>query len=716
MKDEDSLISNQKKYSEWDEGIFIILLLMIILVPLAFYPHCIPVFNTVKELILQLLTLIGFTLLLLKLIAVGQIDWAKTSLDKTIFFYLVFGSLSLIWSVNIYNSLIALPLFLAGPLLYYIVSQSLKEQTYIDRLLLVIIIVGTAMALYGILQYFGIDFEFWAGNIARNQVFGLFGNVNYFAEFMILPLALSLGLFFSREKIFNRIFLLIALIIMGIALLLTFTRGSLLAIAVTIPVLIFFYYQSAASELGKKHYRRFAFYFLILVIVAAALLYIPHPLNQKGSTLGNLRERVTIESLTSGSSILRRVAIWKFTWMMIEERPLLGSGIGTYGYQSLPYQAEFFAQGNNRDIYPHGFAVQAHNEYLQMWAEMGIIGLLLFLGIIFTYYRNIFINFRKMGEKGKAITISLAGGVTAVLVDALFGFPLQLAASLSLFWIFLGLSSAQINLSQLFGEAEISQKKIKKDESINTKVKVKNNAVNQADKEKELSLSNLSTGNKIKRIFLSILVVALMVVAISFLVRPFMARVYWYYGNQQIVKGNYQEAIKIYEKGLKWNPWQGEMYYDIGNILAKEGLNTPALEYLHRAEKYVDHHNLPQNIAAAYLKKGEVEKAIPYLEKAIKYQQKKEDMLPLQLQLGNLYLTAGDYQNAERQFQSVLQVNPESAEAYYGLAGVYISEGKKEETIAALQKVIELAPESRVAGYAKTMLTKMELEQKEKEQ
>ncbi len=717
MKGEDNLILNQKKYSEGDEGIYIILLLLVILIPLAFYPYCIPVFNPAKDLILQLLTLVGFTLLLLKLIAVGRIVWIKTPLNLPIFLYLVFGSLSLIWSVNIYNSLLALPFFLAGPLLYYIVSQSIKEQKYIDRLLLVIIVVGTGMALYGIFQYFGIDFEFWAGNIARNQVFGLFGNVNYFAEFIILPLALSLGLFLSREKIFNRIFLLIALIIMGIALLLTFTRGSLLAIVVTIPVLIFFYYRSAASELGKKHYRRFAFYFLILVIVAAAVIYIPHPLNQKGSTLGNLRERVTIESITSGSSTLRRMAIWKFTWMMIEERLLLGSGIGTYGYQSLPYQAEFFAQGNNRDIYPHGFAVQAHNEYLQMWAEMGIIGLLLFLGIIFIYYRNIFINFRKMAEKGKAITISLAGGVTAVLVDALFGFPLQLAASLSLFWIFLGLSSAQINLSishpfREFREAEISQKKIKKDESINTKVKVKNNAVNQADKEKELKLSNLSTGNKIKRIFLSILVVALMVVAISFLVRPFMARVYWYYGNQQMVKGNYQEAIKIYESGLKWNPWQGEMYYDIGNILAKEGLNTPALEYLHKAEKYVDHHNLPQNIAAAYLKKGEIEKAIPYLEKAIKYQQKKENRLPLQLQLGNLYLTAGDYQNAERQFKSVLQVNPESAEAYYGLAGVYISEGKKEETIAALQKVIELAPESRVAGYAKTTLTKIELEQK----
>jgi tetratricopeptide (TPR) repeat protein len=500
---------------------------------------------------------------------------------------------------------------------------------------------------------------------------------------------------------------------MGTALLLTFTRGSLLAIAVTIPVLIFFYYRSAASELNKKHYRKIALYFLILVIVAAAVLYIPHPLNQKGSTLGKLKERVTIESITSGSSMLRRVAIWKFTWMMIEDRPLLGSGIGTYGYQSLPYQAEFFAQGNNRDIYPHGFAVQAHNEYLQIWSEMGIIGLLLFLGIIFIYYRNIFINFRKMGEKEKAIIIGLAGAVTAVLVDAIFGFPLQLAASSSLFWIFLGLCSAQINISisclfrpetELVNQhPERKQKKVK-------------NAEDEISRKSDNNTSSGNTIKTIKKIFLSILVIALMIGAISFLIRPFMARVYWYHGNQQIVKGNYQEAIKIYEKGLKWNPWQGEMYYDIGNILANEGLNTPALEYLHKAAKYVDHHNLPQKIAVLYIKKGEIGKAIPYLEKAITYQQKKEDMLPLQLQLGNLYLTIKDYQNAERQFQNVLQINPESAEAYYGLAGAYVNQGKKEETIAALQKVIELAPESRVAGYAKTMLTKIELEQKEKEQ
>jgi hypothetical protein len=69
-------------------------------------------------------------------------------------------------------------------------------------------------------------------------------------------------------------------------------------------VLIFFYYRSAASGIKQKTLQENCFIFLILVIVAAAVLYIPHPLNQKGSTLGKLKERVTIESITSGSSML----------------------------------------------------------------------------------------------------------------------------------------------------------------------------------------------------------------------------------------------------------------------------------------------------------------------------------------------------------------------------------------------------------------------------
>jgi O-antigen ligase/Flp pilus assembly protein TadD len=698
MNQKEKILLEQSKLSEWDEGIFVILIMIIILVPIVFFPYCIPVFAPIKDLLFQILVLLGFVMWSLKIISAGRICFRANSMDKPILLYLFMGLFSLIWTINIYNSILAIPLFIAGPILFFIITNSIKKEKTIKKLLLLIISVATCMGTYGILQYLGIDFEFWGGNLAgRRQIFGLFGNVNYFAEYMILPLSLTIGLILSKEKVFNRFFLLLILVIMSTALFLTFTRGSYLAIALSIPVILFLYYRSSSNDTNKQYYKKIILYFLLLVIIALAAIYVPHPLNKKNTPLGKLRNRVTIESLTSGSSILRRVATWKFTWMMVEDYPLLGSGLGTYNYHTLKYQAEFFAKDNNRDIYPHGRAAQAHNEYLQLWSELGIIGLLVFLWIVVSYYHYILKYLQLMKNKEKAITIGLAAGVTAVLVDAIFGFPLQLAASLSLFWMFLGLTTVQINITNIQRKGYFSQKR-------------ENNEGYITEPRKYGKQSLVGT---VKRVLLSFFVVSVMVFFVLLLIRPFMARVYWYYGNQQRFSGNSNKAIHIYEKALKWNPWQGDIYIDLANSVRITRSTQDALKYLHKTKIFTDNRNLPGNIAYLYYNEGKIEKAIPYLEEAIKYQRDQESMIPLQLQLGNIYLKAKDYKKAEQHFDDVIENNPDSVEAYYGIAGAYINQDKREAAVEALQKVIELAPESKLAGYAVNMLKKIELENKE---
>jgi len=694
MNEKNNLFINDRKSSEWDEGIFYILTGIIIIIPVIFFPYSIPKFGPIKELLFQLLVLFGLTMWMLKIISKDSIGWRANNLDIPVFLFLLLGCLSLIWTTNIYNSILFIPLFIAGPILFYIITNSIQKQKTIDILILTIIIVGLAMGIYGILQYLGIDFEFWEGNVGRQRVMGLFGNVNYFAEYIILPLSLTIGLILAKNTIFNRIFLFIALIAMGGALVFTFTRGSYLAITIAVPVILLLYFKSASSEKNKTIYKKYILYFLLVAIVALSIIYIPHPLNREGTTLGRLRSRVTLESLTSGGSVLRRVATWKFTWMMIEDYPIMGSGIGTYGYHSLKYQADFFAEGDNRNLYPHGFAVQAHNEYLQLWAELGIIGLLILLWIIFTHYRKVIVNIHKMEEKQKAIVIGLAGGVTAVLIDAIFGFPLQLAASLSLFWMFLGLTAVQISISKYNGKENLLQKK------------------NKTGKEThEEDDNSRNTGTILKKSILYIIVITVMLICILFLVRPFMARIYWYHGNQQRFSGNSNKAINIYAKALKWNPWQGDIYIDLANSLRIRRNTQEALKSLHRAEIFTDNHYLPGNIAYLYNNQGESEKAIPYLEKAIKYQPSRRRMLPLQLQLGDIYLETKDYVNAERHFAGAIKNDPSSAEGYYGLAKAYRNQDKKEQAIEALEKVIELAPESEAGEYAKAMLIEIGLEE-----
>ncbi|NLL62109.1 MAG: tetratricopeptide repeat protein [Candidatus Atribacteria bacterium] len=679
---------------KWDKCVFLILLLNVILLPIAFYPYSIPVFDPIKNLIFQLTALIGLAFILLRVVFFEEYHLKKSSLDVFVFIYILYMISSLFWTINVQRTILALPFFLAGPIVYFLVTNSMYRQKDIHILLFVIVIMGTGLGIYGILQYLGIDFEFWTENIGRNKVFGLFGNVNYFAEYIILPLSLTLGLIFSKVKIINRFFLFFAAGVMGVTLFLTFTRGSYLGVFIAIPIVILCYYKSAANLFDKQIYKKLMLCFILVIIIATTIIYIPHPLNRENTPIGKLKQRITIESLSSGSSILRRVAIWKSTWMMIKDYPLFGSGLGTYGYNTLKYQAQFFAQRDNREIYPHGYAVQAHNEYLQMWSEIGIIGLLLFLSILFIYCRNILINLPSISESGKSIVISLMGGIMAVLLDAIFGFPLQLAASSSLFWMFIGLTNAQIIVSQ-----ELNDKHGNESAFITGKV-------NKSIEKKFIN----NYGPVIKKTIWSFFIIVLAVFTSFLLIKPFMSRVYWYYGNEQIALGNYNKGIKLYEKGLKWNPWQGEMYFDIGNILASKDINQLALEYLLKAEKYVDHHRLPQNIAVQFIKVGETNKAIPYLERGIEYQENKKNMEPLLLQLGNLYLTAGEYNKAVHQFERVTFNNSDSAEAYYGLAGAYLNQDKKEKAIEALKKVIEISPESKISGYSKTLLINLEAE------
>jgi len=137
----------------------------------------------------------------------------------------------------------------------------------------------------------------------------------------------------------------------------------------------------------------------------------------------------------------RRIAIWKFTTLMIRDNPLLGSGLGTFEYNTLKYQAKFFEQGQNRTIYPYGFAQKAHNEYLQLWAELGIIGLSVFIWLMISYFNYGLKKLKSIkDEYGQGIIIGLMGAVVAVLVDGIFGFPFHLPATIVLFWLVLGLT------------------------------------------------------------------------------------------------------------------------------------------------------------------------------------------------------------------------------------------------------------------------------------
>jgi len=674
-------------YSFWNNAIEATTITLIISTPLVFYPYLVRIFNPAKELAFNILVIIGLMLWALKMTTTERFKITRTPLNLPILAFMAICALSLLWSNSPMVSLLELPLFLAGPILYFIVVNNVHKEHQINRLLTTLLIISSLLGIYGIFQYNGIDFSFWKANIGRQQVFGLFGNVNYFAEYLIVPLPLVISLFFAARNKTSKILLLVGILTMGGSLLLTFTRGSYLAIGISSIFMFLLYLASQGKSFLKEHKKIFIF-ILALIILVTFLFVLPSPLNEPGTVISKIKGRISISQFTSGSSLKRREAIWGFTALMVKDHPLLGSGLGTFKYNSLSYQAQFFDQGENRRLYPYGIADKVHNEYLQLGAEIGILGLGIFFWLIITYFNYGIKLLKRLKDKYKqGIIIGLMGGIVAVLIDAIFGFPLHLPATLVLFWLFIGLI-VSLNHSENHSGQEVKTVRVKEIRS-----KTKGDGIE----------SNIYRFKPLLYLIIILLSLFLCVMVIC----PFVSQVYEFYGVKHAEKADYDTAAKYFQEALKWNPYFGMAYYNLGQIIYQKGIYTPAIENFEKAEKYMDHPDLPSRLAYLYFKKGQLDKGIAKLKQAITYQKDEKSMVPLYTDLGNNYMRAERYKPAEIAFKNALKINPKYVNAHYGLAGAYLRQNKLDEAQEELQKVVELAPDSEEANYARDTIQKI---------
>lgn len=673
--------SNSYQNFFYTKVIEIIVIVLVTLTPLVFCPYLIRNFSPAKELVFEILVIAGLTFWAFRALSKERIKLTPSPLNLPILSFMVICVFSLFWSDSPFITLIELPLFLAGPILYFVIINNIYHKRQVDNILNVILIIGALLGIYGIFQSQGIDFSFWGRNVRRLQIFGLFGNVNYFAEYLIVPLSIAVPLFCISNNRIKKVLLLIGILSMGTTLIATLTRGSYIAFAIALIFMVFLLLLSEGKGIIKKN-KKIIILLLTAVIIATLLFIIPNPLNKPDTIFSQIKERISISQLTQGSSVLRRIAIWKFTIPMIKDRPLLGSGLGIFKYNSLRYQAHFFEQGENRSLYDYGFATKAHNEYLQFWAEIGIIGLAIFIWLMITYF-NYGIRYLKKekNKQKKGIIIGLMGAVVAVLADAMFGFPLHLPATVVLFWLAVALTVVIIKREVDAGEINIAEKDINK----------------KIEREKENKIS------KFKPI-LYLMIVLLSLFLCLIMACPFISQIYQFYGIQYLKMTDHDRAIKYYHEALKWNPYSGLVYYDIGLILSEKDIYGLAIENFEKAGKYIDHPYLPQKLAYLYLKKGQGDKAISKLKQAISYEKKEKSMPPLYVNLGKIYLQAKRYENAEAAFKNALKIVPDFVNAHYGLGVAYLQQNKKTEALEELQKVIELVPDSEEAKYAQNII------------
>lgn len=183
-----------------------------------------------------------------------------------------------------------------------------------------------------------------------------------------------------------------------------------------------------AATLALVTYRRFEARIVMAVgaLAIVGVVLAPSGIRDRVATLAHLDEPAAARSVDAGSMMERR-ELWQGAVAIIREHPLLGVGIGSSGAAYRYWAGSHDPTG--RDVfnftYYSGPTISLHNTFLTVWAELGTVGLLLFLGFLGSVWgklRTVRHRWAQRGPPPRAVLglDALQAGFVGLMVAAFF--------------------------------------------------------------------------------------------------------------------------------------------------------------------------------------------------------------------------------------------------------------------------------------------------------
>lgn len=264
-----------------------------------------------------------------------------------------------------------------------------------------------------------------------------FANAQLLAGFLVLLLPFALVYAFRGEMDLRRVLATVALIFVTGALLLTRNRSAWLGTCLGLFVVAGLWLRSVSwSDLAQQKHRWLAG--LIIALVAGGLFV---GLTPRTGTVVEQRAS-TLLSPGKEPSLQWRFRMWGIAGEMVRARPLAGWGVGSFPRLAGDYLAEVPHAAQVDEVGP-SLANVPHNEYVQLAAELGIVGLGLYLAVLLGFLVRCARALASVrSETRRWVTVAALAAVAAQIVDA-FGNPAWRFGDVApLFWLVLGLGMA----------------------------------------------------------------------------------------------------------------------------------------------------------------------------------------------------------------------------------------------------------------------------------
>ena len=300
-------------------------------------------------------------------------------------------------------------------ILLLIAAESVSEEHARKVFGQVMMVFGAVYAFFALAQNLTANGRiFWVhGTQFTGSFYGSYVNRDHYAGLMEMlvpiPFVLSMGNVLRGGK---RALVGFCAILMASTIFLSGSRGGMLTFVVE---MLFF----VALTFGKGRSPRLALGSVaVCVLVLCLLIFIG-----KGQVLGRLGD------LSPGI----RLNIVKDSLRMFSKRPIGGWGLGTFATVYPSY----------RSFYTNQVVNEAHNDYVQLLVETGVLGFALMLWFLARLYQHGVPTSRRWEfQWDAAVSLAALLGCTGILLHSLVDFNLQIPANAALFYVLCGLAAA----------------------------------------------------------------------------------------------------------------------------------------------------------------------------------------------------------------------------------------------------------------------------------
>jgi O-antigen ligase len=351
------------------------------------------------------------------------VQWNPLFLPMAGFGLLIFLQIVLGASAYKHDTISGAMLYCAYGLLCFLASQILLRSSQARKIAVILAIFGFAIAAFALLQGVSSNGKlYWFYPVSHGGwIYGPYVNHNHYAGLMELLAPIPLVMSLSRlapEK--ERMVAGIAAAVMVVTVFLSGSRGGMIAIFVELVVF-------AIVLLRERKSIRIAIGAGAFVIVLVSMLAW-----LGGKELTSRVSSISSETRTELSGGMR-LSIDRDGFRMFKSKPVLGWGLGTFPVVYPQY----------RSFYTNFFVNEAHNDYLQLLCEMGLLGFGTMVWFLIVLYRTALRKIRNWtSEVSGAVTLACLLGFTGILVHSVLDFNLQIPGNAALFYVLCTIAAA----------------------------------------------------------------------------------------------------------------------------------------------------------------------------------------------------------------------------------------------------------------------------------